>query len=177
MEVTYKINLDDYQAYVRHANQNSRMMRDLYRRRRYLTPLFAGWFVLTPAVLFGFDEVFVGSLIASFVLFTLFWVAGYPQLYRKQTDAYAKKILGEGRNAGFLCEHRMSIDEAGLSTESELAQARVSWAMVERVEETKEHIFIYVASMTAYIIPKWAFDSIQKAEDFFHAAQAFQRKQ
>ena len=177
MEVTYRINLDDYQAYFRHANERSRLMRDLYRRRRYGMPPFAGGFAVLLALALDLEAVFVGCLVWSFVLFTLFWIVLYPRLYRKSVDATAKKILSEGQNAALQCEYRMSIDEGGLSISSELAQARVSWVMVERVEQTRQHIFLYVGSMTAHVIPKWAFDSEQKAEDFFQAAQAFQKKQ
>ena len=149
-------------------------MREAALRLRYAPPvLFAGIALLLSALL-DVGLLFGGSVVASF---TLFWVVNYPRLHRQTMDANAKKVLDEGRNAGFLCEHRMSIDEGGLSAASELAQARVSWAMVERVEQTTDHIFIYVGSMVAYVIPKWAFDSVQKAEDFFHAAQAFQKRQ
>ena len=123
MEVTYRINPDDYQAYARHFNQTSPLMRQASRRLRFAPPILVAGVVILLSALLGLGLLFTVVVIASF---TLFWVADYPRLHRRMTDANAKKVLGEGRNAGFLCEHRLSIDEGGLSAASELAQSRVS---------------------------------------------------
>ncbi|HYO62110.1 MAG TPA: YcxB family protein [Pyrinomonadaceae bacterium] len=173
MEVTYKIHPDDYQAYVRHANLNSRTMRSSFRTLRFAPPVLFAALALPMMAVMNVGLVFG---VVCVVTFAVLWVWNYPRHHQKMLDANAKKLLGEGRNAGLFCEHRMSIAEEGLSVASEYARAQVSWAMVERVEETKEHIFIYVGSMTAYLIPKWAFDSRRAAEDFFHTAQSFQRR-
>ncbi|HYP52489.1 MAG TPA: YcxB family protein [Pyrinomonadaceae bacterium] len=173
MEVTYKIHPDDYQAYVRHANLNSRTMRSSFRVLRFATPVLFAALALPLASLMNVGMTFG---VVCVVTFAVLWVVNYPRQYRKMLDTNAKKLLGEGRNAGLFCEHRMRIAEEGLSVASEYARAQVSWAMVERVEETKEHIFIYVGSMTAYLVPKWAFDSTRAAEDFFHTVQSFQKR-
>jgi hypothetical protein len=105
----------------------------------------------------------------------LTWFVTYPRTHQRTLDRTARQLLDEGRNAALRCEQFLSIDKHGVASSSSVGESRVSWEAVERVEETERHIFLYVTSTSAHVIPKWAFETRQGAEDFAAAARSYQQ--
>ncbi|HEY0078381.1 MAG TPA: YcxB family protein [Pyrinomonadaceae bacterium] len=172
MEVTYKLNLDDVQAYQWHNIRTSATLRRNYRAAFVSFPLI----ILGVMILFvvtGLDILFAGF---CFVVSTALWALVFPHTYRRNINRATVKLLGEGRNELLQHAHRMSLDETGLNVRSGIGESRLAWSAVERVEETETHIYIYIGALTAYVVPKWAFATRREAEDFFDAARSFQRR-
>jgi hypothetical protein len=76
-----------------------------------------------------------------------------PRVLRRSTMRQARKLLAEGQNKLFLCEHRVEITDDGLVTWSPYGESRVRWEAVERVQRTEPHTFLYVSAVAAFIIP------------------------
>ena len=53
--------------------------------------------------------------------------------------------------------HRLAFDASGISEASPGAQHTHQWEAVERLSETRDHLFVLVAGGSAYIVPKRAF--------------------
>jgi hypothetical protein len=173
LEVTFKLNDDDILAAQWHYAMTSPSLREQYWRT----------FVYWPLVVLGVFMLLVAfaewSLLSSglyFVAFCALWLRQWPRIYRDLLKRSTNKLLKEGRNALLECPVRMEIDERGLRVTSEMSESRLAWDAVERVEQTADHIFIYVTSMSAHIIPKWAFESRGQAEWFFESASECQRR-
>ncbi|HVF50913.1 MAG TPA: YcxB family protein [Pyrinomonadaceae bacterium] len=172
MEITYKLNPDDVQEMQWYNIQNSPTLQRSYHTVLYCTPLLLACVALLGLAA-GVPVLYVAI---TLIAFTVFWLQGYPRIYRENIKQNTQKLLAEGRNASLLIEHRMTIEENALRVSSELADSRVSWEMVERVAATDTHIYIYIGSLTAYAVPKWAFDTRQQAEAFFDMAQSFHKR-
>ena len=172
MEVTYKLNLDDVQAYQWHNIRTSATLRRNYRVTFVSFPLIVlGLMIL--CVVFGLNMLLAGFFLA---VSTMVWTIIFPHTYRQNVNRATRKLLREGRNELLQQAHRMSLEETGIKVRSELGESRLAWSAVERVEETETHIYIYIGALTAHVIPKWAFNTRREAEDFFDAARSFQRR-
>jgi hypothetical protein len=173
LEVTFKLNDDDIMAAQWHCVMSSPSLREQYRRTFALVPMI----VLGVLILFvAFAEwslLFCGWL---FVFSTVLWFLQWPRIYRDNLKRATKKLLKEGRNELLRRTVRLEIDEGGLHVTSGMGESRLSWDAVERVEETADHIFIYVTSLSSHVIPKWAFESRGQAEQFFVKAAECQRR-
>lgn len=173
MEVTYRINADDMQAAQWHYARTSKSLRATYWRSFFFLLAVSLGFNVLLVMLTGWGWTF-GAI--SFVAFSVIWTVRWPHVYRQNLDRSMQKILKEGRNEVLNTTFMMKIDEGGFRVASDLGDSRVNWTVVERVEETEAHIFIMIGSMSVYAVPKWAFETKRRAEDFFEAAQTFHRR-
>lgn len=173
MEVTYRINPDDVQAAQWHYVRSSRTLRAVYWRTFVSVLVLVLGLTLLVVGLMDWGWMFGG---VSYVTFAALWTARWPHIYRESLNKSTQKILKEGRNEVLHTEFRMVLDDGGFRVASELGESLVKWGVVERVEESEAHIFITIGSMTTYAVPKWAFETKRRAEEFFEAAQTFHRR-
>jgi hypothetical protein len=173
LEVTFKLNDDDILAEQWHFARSSPSLREQYWRT------FVYWPLVVLGVLMMLEAFAEWSLLSCGLLFVAFfalWLHQWPRIYRAQLKRATNELLKEGRNALLDCPVRMEMDERGLRVTTEMSESRLAWDAVERVEETADHIFIYVTSMSSHVIPKWAFESRGEAEQFFVKAAECQRR-
>lgn len=173
MEITYKLNDDDILAAQWHFAKSSPTLREAYWRVFVAGPLVALGVLL---LLMTIAELSLGFCAFVFILFSLGWCFEWPRQYRRNFMKSLNRILKEGRNPLLKCSFSFEIDNEGLRVKSEMSDSRLVWAAVERVEETADHIYIYIGSMNAHIIPKWAFETRSQAEQFFSTAFENQRR-
>ncbi len=48
----------------------------------------------------------------------------------------------------------MEVDDTGITDRSEVGHRCTYWRGIERVEETKDHAFVYLGPFTAHVIPR-----------------------
>jgi hypothetical protein len=77
----------------------------------------------------------------------------YPLLVRRSIRRRTLKLYAEGQNKGFLGEHELEVADDGLIGRSPYSESKIAWGTVERIETTPEYTFLYVGSVSAYIIP------------------------
>ncbi|MEO7098852.1 MAG: YcxB family protein [Luteolibacter sp.] len=58
------------------------------------------------------------------------------------------------KNKGTLCEHRLSISEAGLTESTEYNESLNRWSGYHKTVITKNYIFLYVSEGLCHIVPK-----------------------
>lgn len=78
------------------------------------------------------------------------------------------KIIKEGENKNILGEKTIvltseNIIETGLSNEE-----KIKLNSIQKIEETEEHLFIYISSMSAFIVPIRAFEDIKSKDEFIY---------
>ena len=175
LEVTFDLHADDVLAFTRHTCQRSRAMGLLTK---------GGYAVILLLMLSG-DAIqlwarrlwpweYLAPVVAWQVLELVLFLSVYYLLLRWVMKFTTLRVTKEGRNEGILCKHRVVIDAESLFESTDVGEQRVKWRGVERVEEGEGHIFIYIGSSTAFIIPKWAFATNRQSEEFFEAARAYQ---
>ena len=74
------------------------------------------------------------------------WIIG-----REVRNSYAV-----GSNLGVIGEHEFEVKESGLVEKTAVNETTQSWNGIERIEETENHVFFYISSVTAFILPKGA---------------------
>jgi Ca2+/Na+ antiporter len=64
-----------------------------------------------------------------------------------------RKMYSEGSNMGIIGAHELVIEKDGLIEYSEVSEHKISWKGIERIARTNEHVFIYIGSVMAHVIP------------------------
>jgi hypothetical protein len=171
--VAYRLNPDDFFAAQWHYVQTSPSIRRDYRVIFYASLLV----VLCLTALLTLNGVLSVFFAAPFyAVFAALMVWGWPQACRDGVRRQTDKLLREGRNAHLQGEITMEIDGAGLRVRSAGGESRLAWETIERVDETDAHVFIRIGSTAQHVVPKWAFESRRRAEEFVEAARCFQRR-
>jgi hypothetical protein len=84
-------------------------------------------------------------------------------------------LRDERPDRGQLGRHRLVLSDDGVAESTAVGQSSTSWAGVDRVEQSPDHIFIYISPAAAHVIPRRAFKTADEAHAFFQLAQS--RKQ
>jgi len=59
---------------------------------------------------------------------------------------------------------------------SELVESRVKWLAIEKIESSNEHLFVYISSMSAHVVPMRAFGNEMHFSAFVESARAYWRQ-
>ena len=162
--VTYELSVDDMVS----------LSDDQMRRSKALRRQARGAIVGTTAVVvLGIGTAFTLALqrlgvfhivfIAVFTTIFLFllWRA---TLHSRRNSV--RKLFAEGKNLLMIGPHRVDLHEGYLTSSSPVAQSHFRWDVVEAIERTDAHVFIYVSSLAAIVIPLAAFASPDEADAF-----------
>ena len=84
-----------------------------------------------------------------------------------------RALLREGSNAASLEAKVVRIDAEGIRQTGASVDETAKWGIVERVAETNSHIFIYVASLAAVVIPKRAFANDAVCRAFVEEVESY----
>lgn len=68
-------------------------------------------------------------------------------------DRFLRKYYAGEKNRGFIGDHEMELTEEGLIHRTAYTESKLAWGVIERIESTKEHTFIFVGTNAAIIIP------------------------
>lgn len=90
-------------------------------------------------------------LYVAAVLF-LFYIA--PLFQKLLIKKSIKNLLSEGPNNSIFCKRTLIINEKQLIEVSETQETKLNIDVIHKIEQDKNYYFIYVSSISAYIIPK-----------------------
>lgn len=150
MKLKYKLANDDFVAFNLHFVGKSSTHWNAIRKGRVVSS------VSTAAVLFlicylGFrDWAVAGSL--ALIIGCVPWFTYHSQ-YRKQMEKSLRR-MAESEGVGEAGWRRLSIEESGIREETEASVSTTGFSSILRIDETDEHVFIFIGPPRAYIIPK-----------------------
>jgi hypothetical protein len=159
-KVEYDLTKEDYIAFnMHHIDHSPTIKRSLFIQRYVVALVFlvvpfifsnmTGVPVLLPLIVYG------GIFIA--------WILYYPRYFVATTKKRILKMIDEGGNDSLFGPRTMILSESGVEEISDMGESRSSWRSVEKIDETAEHIYIYISSVNAYLVPVRAFaDRTQK---------------
>ena len=172
MQVTFQITPEDYVAFTKYhftkTPRGRRSQRRLYMLGLALYLAFAGaeydhpqygWnvdpgkYVLYLAV----SAVMLGGVYAGFL-----W-------YIRPT--LARTLVQQGDRRRMLQRTQMTLHDAGMSIVTEEGQGEVTWAKLQDVAQTEDHIFLLFPGLSAIIVPKSCFASAEDTRAFFEYAR------
>lgn len=100
----------------------------------------------------------------AYVFYTLWSV-------RRRARRLTRKLLAEGKNRSVLSEHRIFLNDEGITSETALIRSLYRWPVIERIVETSEYLFLFVSGFSAIVIPKRAFASDEHWQTFVQEAR------
>ena len=86
---------------------------------------------------------------------------------------WLRKLLNEGKNRSTVGRQKIILTEENIIGVNDVGELRTQWSGIEKIEETKDYIYIYLGVILAYIIPKRAFSEPEKAQEFLETAKRY----
>ena len=145
----YSITIEDLVAFNRFHNLHSP---ELIRQRRLVTVILpvAALIAITVMAVLSRD---LWSFLFPFLVIILY-MAFLRRAYGTAFDKKVRRLYSEGKNRAALGAHGLSIDEDGLTSETEVSSSTISFKGIEKIESSPTHTFIYMSAMSAMVIPK-----------------------
>lgn len=120
------------------------------------------WGIALIAIVLGGVLSLVRTSALPFI-YTLLWAAFYLAFvipyHRWAIRRRVGKLVREGKNRGFLCEHTLRLADEGIQATSEVAETKLLWPGIERVAEDDDYLFVYTGAATGAVIPKNRIDA------------------
>ena len=169
MEVEIEITADDYKALNHHVVHTSPSL----RRQRVIGGVVIPtvWLLVWVAVVLTRDDPSKAArallpLLLGVLLLPLFCL----RTHAKTTRA-VDSLLRDGKNAGLLGHRRITLTIEGVCESGEPGESVTRWAVVERIDTTDDHAFLFTSAVSAFIVPKRAFKTNGEFEAFVGMAR------
>ncbi len=164
MKIEYELSKQDYIDFnIYHAN-NSEVVKKSLLVQRYVTPVI---FLILPFLLGRVTEIPLWYWFTVFLVTAVLWVAFYPRYFMAVTMKRVSRMVDEGKNKDLLGKQSIIVDEEGFIRKSQNGENRMNWSGVEKIVSAEKHFFIYVSSISAYVIPKSPFENESDKDRFF----------
>jgi hypothetical protein len=139
-----------------------------WRTLLWITPalvvLIVAWLGMTAIV----EEVVPRSAgLGALVTLPIAWII-YFRLVRYTNKYRYKSILDP--NGSFLTPTDIELAPDGVHWSSKRGEGRTNWSAVHKIEETKQHIYIFVDRAAAHVLPKRNFATPEAATAFVKLA-------
>jgi hypothetical protein len=147
VELEFRIEEGDVDAFLDHHSQHSAALREIRRRQLYGYVILLAIFGLVFRI-FGETAVAVAILVLG-PAWAAWWPTRARRLARQQAaDFYraAPSSLSDGR-------HLLRLDEAGLFHAAPGAETRTPYAGIEHVERTPDQLLVYTGPIQAIVVP------------------------
>jgi len=142
------------------------------RARRWLLPAFmlavATWMLIS-----GFRDGHSLFALAPYLLFIAFLGLIGIFMSRRRIRKFTRNIYSERPQLGIIGDMNIRIEKTGINTANPYRRTWVSWQAIEKTAVTKDHLFIYHGSATAFVIPRTAFGNHALFVQFAELAEKF----
>jgi hypothetical protein len=110
--------------------------------------------IAVVACLVGLPEFSLTVRLACAAVLAVVIALGIRALSKWSVASHTRQYLREGSNDGVIGDHELRIEENGLMELTSTSESRLAFSRIARIEETRDHAFIYISSLQAYVIPK-----------------------
>jgi YcxB-like protein len=166
-EVTYCVQSADMKAFMRHNRRISPEM----RRARIITLLLCVGLSAFSATGYNTESMarrvvyFFCMMVVFFVLMTAI-AAGVNWLVR--LGAFKR-----GDRHGVFGEHTVTLTPEALHERTKVNDSKAAWAGIYRIDDSRDHIFIFTQPNAAHVIPRRAFPTPSDADQFVQTARSY----
>ncbi len=152
MVLKFDLTLEDLVAFTRYHNQQSPTMQKIK-----INALVVWGFVFFWICLIRFQplrlEVTVTSVAIALVGASIYCI-GYSWMFGSNIAYAAKEMYQETQSVGMTGSFELEIDHEKISERREGGGSYQEWRTVLTIVETENHVFLYISSVQAHIIPK-----------------------
>ncbi|HEV3301781.1 MAG TPA: YcxB family protein [Planctomycetaceae bacterium] len=149
MEITFRLREEDFQAACEHRLSRSPTWRHFIPR--IVIGVCALWIVFGSLLWSVSHDLFT---VGGFLLFGLILAAILPSAVRKARRDGDAAFYRDERNRMLREPFTLRLEEDGLACDRASGWSKTRWAYVDSVFQTEHHLFIYLASLSAFIVPK-----------------------
>lgn len=163
MKIEFNLTKDDYIAFNMHHIETSPTIRRSLLIQQYGVSVI---FLIVP---YFFSRISRAPMLASFIVYGaifLAWILYYPKYFMHATKKRIIKLIDEGDNSAILGIHSITLTDEGIVQESRTGESKSTWGSVKRIDETSEHIYIFIGTVNAYLVPKRDFEGKIHMEAF-----------
>jgi hypothetical protein len=151
MEIEFVVEPEDQIAARASYAQNSDVMRASSRSETLGTAsTIIAFFALLTVLLNTYIPVLMGIILA------LVWVFLWPMMQRSSYHRKQIALYGESKNVTSLGRQVMEFEDDVLTIRSELHWSKIKLPVIERIEITKTHTFMFYGTFQAFVIPEGA---------------------
>ena len=161
MKVEAELTVKDYEAFFRAATRRAVLGTGSRKGRVRYWLIFAinlaAWLAfasLLPSLFPGSPLTQVFILIAVYAIFYSFW--------RRRS----RRMRSPEPGGIFLGSHTFSLTPEGFEDHGALSYSLTKWPAVRAIEETPEHVFVFVDKTAAHIMPKRCFPQSEEYQAF-----------
>jgi hypothetical protein len=170
MEITFEVGPDELVAFNLYHLKHSPTVRRQYRIRLFTVPLLMALVAIT-LFLSADDKLAALPALVVVGFLCLVYLLLFPGLRRRGIKKQVRRLIAEGKNAGIFGQHRISITPQEVREVLSVGDSSRRWSAIERIAETDDHVFIYISALSAYIIPKLAFNNELACQQFIRSAR------
>jgi hypothetical protein len=108
---------------------------------------------------YGVAEIVLLS-IGVLLIFTMKYIAKW------YSNLHANRIINSGKNADMIGHREIRFENERLVATTSSSHTEILWKAFEKVSETKEHFFLFIAVNQSIIVPKRSFETQAEVETF-----------
>lgn len=163
MEINYELTEKDYLDFnVFHA-ENSPTIRRSILIQRLIGPVI---FLIMPFYATRYTGIPLWYWVIIFGTLGALWYSFYPKYIKWEVSRRTSKLIKEGKDGKILGNKNIKLTPEGIYGTSLYSEEKVKWDSIERIEETEDYIYIFISSISAFIIPIRAFNDTNTKEKF-----------
>ncbi|HOH63233.1 MAG TPA: YcxB family protein [Sedimentisphaerales bacterium] len=150
---SYRLEESDWTAFTVHHRRSKAQGRHRWLARFAVLPiplLLVILGVVRPPVNWDLVVLFLGLSVLCFLF--------YPRVLDNAALRQAEYIAGNSANVHCLGERRIALSPEWLHVQGSGVQSTFTWPSVVKAERTDDHIFIYMSTSEALIIPRASLD-------------------
>lgn len=151
IKITFDFTMDDWMAFQKHYANTSK---DFKQVKIISIIAFPAILALYSIWDYYFQKEMTYIWFAIFGISTLLWLYFFPRYLDRKTIKNAKKIIERWDNKSILWKQDMTLTEEYLFVKTAGTEQKVYWSKIYKIEENDEHIFIFLTTISAFIIPK-----------------------
>lgn len=88
------------------------------------------------------------------------------QSVTSRIEKWVDTFLKEGKNQDLIGPRTMEFNEDGIECRSPNSDSKINIKMIEKIRQDEQYYFIYLTTISAYVIPKRIFKSEDDKKNF-----------
>jgi hypothetical protein len=155
VRIKYSLSAVDLLALSEHHSSALPTLKAAQITTRWVGTMVVYVMVVGVASLFGVHASLETRRIAAIVIGTAYFFA-YPYLRRRSIQRQINTIYpSRDMNRGVLGDHELELQpDEGLIDRTSAGEYRITWDGIDRIEADAGHLYIYLATNVAHVVPK-----------------------
>jgi hypothetical protein len=156
MKITYQLSNEDIIALNVSYLEQSPDMNRIIRRSTFVTPVFL------VLIGFGISHLFKKDLIVTIPFAIGLGVLYYFYYPKWRKSKIIKSAVKNSQNV--VGQNSLELKEEYVIINQPDSETKVEWRSLLKVDETKEHLFIYIKEGSVFIVPLTQINAFEKSE-------------